>query len=58
MSDLSAMGAFLLNCFKSIWTFLFSSAGWVGLAVLGFFVIRLVILAIGFLLSHSDKKSN
>lgn len=58
MTDLSAMGAFLLNCFKSIWTFLFSNAGWVGLAVLGFFVLRLVIFALSFLLSHSDKKIN
>lgn len=56
MSDLSAVGAFLLNFFMDVWNFLFSDAGWVGIAILGFFVIRLIVFAVGFLLSHSNNK--
>lgn len=57
MSDLSSMGAFLLNFFLQIWNFLIKDAGWIGVAVLGFVVVRLIIYAVGFLLSHrfNDK---
>lgn len=55
MSDLSQVGSFLLNFFLSLWNFLVQDAGWVGIAVLGFVVVRLIIFAVGFLLSHRDS---
>lgn len=57
MSDLSSVGAFLLNFFMDVWNFLLTGAGWVGIALLGFFVVRLIVFAVSFLLSHSDRKS-
>lgn len=54
MSDLSQVGSFLLNVFVSLWNMLINDAGWVGVAVLGFVVVRLVIFAVGFLLSRRD----
>lgn len=57
MSDLSQVGAFILNVFVTLWNFLIQDAGWVGIAVLGFVVVRLIIVAVGFLLArrNSDK---
>lgn len=55
MNDLSQVGAFLLNVFVTVWNFLIKDAGWVGVAVLGFVVVRLVIFAVGFLLAHRDS---
>ncbi len=57
MSDLSQVGAFILNVFVALWNFLIQDAGWVGIAVLGFVVVRLIIVAVGFLLArrNSDK---
>lgn len=59
MSDLSQVGAFILNVFITLWDFLMSKAGWVGIALIGFVVIRIVIFAVSFLLSHRgiDNKS-
>lgn len=59
MSDLSQVGAFILNVFITLWDFLMTKAGWVGIALIGFVVIRIVIFAVSFLLSHRgiDNKS-
>lgn len=54
MNDLSQVGSFLLNVFVTVWNFLIKDAGWVGVAVLGFVVVRLIIFAVGFLLAHRD----
>lgn len=59
MSDLSQVGAFILNVFVTLWDLLINKAGWIGIALIGFVVIRIVIFAVGFLLSHRgiDNKS-
>lgn len=59
MSDLSQVGAFILNVFVTLWDLLINKAGWVGIALIGFVVIRIVIFAVSFLLSHRgiDNKS-
>ena len=59
MSDLSQVGAFILNAFVTLWDLLINKAGWVGIALIGFVVIRIVIFAVSFLLSHRgiDNKS-
>lgn len=57
MQDLSQVGSFILNMFLSLWDFMLNDMGWIGVAVLGFVVIRLIIFAMSFLLSHHDKNS-
>lgn len=59
MSDLSQVGAFILNVFVTLWDLLINKAGWIGIALIGFVVIRIVIFAVGFLISHRgiDNKS-
>ncbi|MDI9242628.1 hypothetical protein [Fusibacillus kribbianus] len=59
MSDLSQVGAFILNVFVTLWDLLINKAGWLGIALIGFVVIRIVIFAVSFLLSHRgiDNKS-
>ncbi len=59
MSDLSQVGAFILNVFVTLWDLLINKAGWIGIALIGFVVIRIIIFAVGFLLSHRgiDNKS-
>lgn len=54
MNDLSQVGSFLLNVFVTVWNFLIKDAGWIGIVVLGFVVLRVVIFAVGFLLAHRD----
>lgn len=57
MNDLSQVGSFLLNMFLSLWDFMLNDMGWIGIALLGFVVIRLIVFALSFLLSHRNKES-
>lgn len=45
MTDLITLWDWLITVFTDIWTWLYSGASWVGLSVIGLFILRRVVKA-------------
>lgn len=44
MNELFNVGQWVLGLFYDLWSFLYNDAEWIGIAILGFVVIRFVLM--------------
>lgn len=56
MNDFYNVGSWLMSVFSDFWSFIYNDMGWIGVALLGFVVIRL--LAIVFRTFMSGARRN
>ena len=44
MSDLYNVGSWLMSLFSDLWNFIYNDMAWIGICILGFIVIRLLLV--------------
>lgn len=55
MNDFYSVGSWLMSVFSDFWSFIYNDMGWIGVALLGFVVIRLLMIVFRTFLSGARR---